>query len=124
MNESAEKIQHSELEVMRVLWEAGEPVPLSQIRQVLAQRRGWEDSTVKTLLRRLCSKNAVKLVRRGVYTAAVTKAEYSRWSVKDYISRVFAGSAKELVASLIHDGDLSQEDITELSEMFNEGSTR
>lgn len=47
MNEIAGKIQDSELEVMRVLWEAGEALPLIEIRRVLSARCRWEDSTIK-----------------------------------------------------------------------------
>lgn len=75
----AEKIQDAELEVMRVLWKAGRPAALADIRHALADRCGWEDSTVKTLLRRLCEKGAVALESRGMYRAVITQAEYSRW---------------------------------------------
>ena len=67
MNEQAGKIQDAELEIMKTLWAAGEPMQLADIRRELAERRGWEDSTVKTLLRRLETKGAVKLQSRGVY---------------------------------------------------------
>lgn len=115
----ADKIQDSELEVMRVLWEAGRPMPLIEIRQELSLRRGWEDSTVKTLLRRLCAKDIVRLEKRGIYRAVVTKEEYNSWSTKHYLGKVFDGSAKKLVASLLSDGQLSEADIAELSAMFN-----
>lgn len=75
----AEKIQDAELEVMQVLWSSPQPVPLAEIQRVLADKCNWEDSTVKTLLRRLCEKGAVELERRGMYRAVITQAEYSRW---------------------------------------------
>lgn len=121
MNRSAEKIQDSELAVMRVLWEAGTPLPLIEIRRSLAERCGWEDSTVKTLLRRLQAKGAVRLERRGVYAALVSKAEYSERSTQNFLDKLYAGSAKKLVASLVSEGKLSQDDIAELSAMFKVG---
>lgn len=63
----AEKIQDAELEVMKVLWSLPQPAALSEIRRILSAQCGWEDSTVKTLLRRLCEKGAVVLERRGMY---------------------------------------------------------
>ena len=113
-----EKITEAELEVMEVLWNAGEPVALGQIREALAERNG---ETVKTLLRRLCAKGAVKLERRGMYRAVITQAEYGRWSAKRFVSKVFEGSAKKLVAALVSDGQLSQADIDELSALFHQG---
>lgn len=121
MNRSAEKIQDSELAVMRVLWEAGTPLPLIEIRRILAERCGWEDSTVKTLLRRLQAKGAVRLERRGVYASLVSEAEYSEWSTQNFLDKLYAGSAKKLVASLVSEGKLSQDDIDELSSMFKVG---
>ena len=119
MCNGAEKIQDAELEVMQVLWNAPQPVPLIDIRQALAARCGWEDSTVKTLLRRLCEKGAVELERRGMYRAVITQAEYSRWSARRLIGKVFEGSAKKLVASLLSDGQLTEADIAELSAMLH-----
>ncbi len=121
MNELAGKIQDSELEVMRVLWGAGEALPLIEIRRVLSARCGWEDSTIKTLLRRLQAKGVVALQRRGVYSAVVTEEEYNQWSTKTFVNKIFAGSAKKLVASLLSGGQLNEKDIAELSAMFNAG---
>lgn len=115
----AEKIQDAELEVMQVLWNSPQPVPLIEIRRALADKCGWEDSTVKTLLRRLCEKGAVELERRGMYRAVITQAEYSRWSARRLIGKVFEGSAKKLVASLLSDGQLTEADIAELSAMLH-----
>ena len=119
MDTLAGKIQDAELEIMRVLWTADEPAALIDIRRELSARCGWEDSTIKTLLRRLCTKGIVKLERRGVYSAIVTEAEYNQWSTRNYVGKLFEGSAKKLVASLLLNGQLSAEDIAELSAMFN-----
>lgn len=115
----AGKIQDSELEVMKVLWERGEPAALMDIRRTLSERRGWEDSTVKTLIRRLEAKGAVRLVSRGVYAPVVSEAEYNGWFNQTFLDKLYAGSAKKLVAALVSDGKLSAEDIAELSERFN-----
>lgn len=119
MNQLVSKIQDSELEVMRVLWESGDPLPLIEIRRVLSSRCGWEDSTIKTLLRRLLAKDIVKLEKRGIYSAIVTEEEYNQWSTRTFVEKIFAGSAKTLVASLVSGGQLDEKDIEELSSMFN-----
>ena len=64
MGAAEEKITEAELEVMEVLWDAGEPVTLSQIREALADRNG---ETVKTLLRRVCAKGAAAQGKRQGY---------------------------------------------------------
>jgi predicted transcriptional regulator len=124
MNRLASKIHDSELEVMRTLWESKEAMPLIEIRRVLSIRCGWEDSTIKTLLRRLQAKNIVKLERRGIYSALVTEEEYNQWSTHAFINKIFDGSAKNLIASLVSNGQLDKKDIEELSVMFNKGEPR
>ncbi len=123
MNELPGKIKDAELEVMRVLWNAGEALPLIEIRQNLSSHCGWEDSTIKTLLRRLQSKGVVRLERRGVYSAVVSAEDYNKWSTKAFVNKIFAGSAKKLVAALVSDGQLDEKDIAELSAMFNTGES-
>lgn len=121
MNDIAGKISDAELDVMRALWEHNEPVPLMALERILAERRGWKESTVKTLVRSLCAKGAAKLVSRGFYAAVVTETEYAEWSTHNLLGKVFEGSAKKLVAALLSDGQLTSEDIAELSAMFNVG---
>lgn len=121
MNELASKIQDSELEVMRVLWEQGDALPLIEIRRILSERCNWEHSTIKTLVRRLQSKDIVRLERRGVYIAAISEEEYLKWSARTYVNKIFSGSAKKLIASMVSGGQLSEKDIAELSLMFNNG---
>jgi len=120
MNALAGKIQDSELEVMRVLWQAGRAVPLIEIRCALAEKRGWEDSTVKTLLRRLQAKGAVRLEGRGMYDAVVTQQEYDEWSTQAFLDKIFAGSAQKLMASLVSGGRLSGQDLAELAAMLDD----
>lgn len=124
MCKGAEKIQEAELEVMQVLWSLPQPVPLIEIRRALADKCGWEDSTVKTLLRRLCEKGAVTLERRGMYQAVLTRGEYSRWSARRLVGKVFEGSAKKLVASLLSDGQLTEADFAELSAILHGKETK
>ena len=64
MNELAAKISPAELEVLEVLWQADAPMPIASIRNVLAASHRWDASTVKTLLRRLCEKQAVAAEKR------------------------------------------------------------
>ncbi len=119
MDDMETKIQDSELEVLRVLWAAGGTLPLAEIRHTLNERCGWEDSTVKTLLRRLQAKEAVTLERRGVYRALVTQGSYNQHTARRFVEKLFAGNARELVAALVEEGTLSAADLAELSAMFH-----
>ena len=122
MGELAEKISASELEVLEMLWQAGEPMPVARIREALAASHGWDGSTVKTLLRRLCDKGAVEAEKRGVfyYRPVISRQEYQRWSTRSLIDRVYQGSAGALVATLVRGHQLSQADLKELRELLEQ----
>lgn len=111
-------IQDAELAVLQVLWEAGEPLPLAAILETLHARRGWADSTVKTLLRRLQEKEAVALEKRGVYAAAIAREDYRGAANHSFLQKLYQGSAKSLVASLVQEGKLTRQDIDELTALF------
>lgn len=115
------KISEAELEVMRLLWEFGEPMTVAQIRTEMAKRYDWEAATVKTLLGRLYQKGAVTRTQpegQKVYHYAplVSREDYGQESAGKLIGKIFGGSAKKLVAALIQSDKLTKEDIVELYE--------
>jgi BlaI family penicillinase repressor len=125
VNKLAQKISDSELEVMRVLWSIKQAMTLAEIRKPLSINSEWEDSTIKTLLRRLHCKGVLKQEKRDVYyyTPLVSEDEYEEYTTQTLINKLFQGSAKNLVASLVSSNQLSQEDICELRKMFKVGDT-
>lgn len=114
------KITDSEIEVMRILWKAKGELPFAEIRKELEESSNWEISTIKTLLRRLCDKGAVLADKREVfyYKPLISKQEYT---TQNLIDRLYSGSAKSLVASLLGNKKLNKKDIDELSAMFKAG---
>lgn len=123
MNKLAGKITDSEVEVMRVLWQAGGELPIAEIRKILEQISNWESSTIKTLLRRLCEKGVVQASRKEVfyYKPLVSEAEYNEYFTQSLIDRLYSGSAKNLVASLLGSKKLADADIEELRSLFKVG---
>ena len=117
----ANKITDSEIEVMKVLWAVEDALPLTVIRQELQRKKGWEAATIKTLISRLVSKGALAQEKRNVfyYTPLISEKQYNAWATKDLISRVYNGSARDLVAALVRSEGLTREDIDELRTMFN-----
>jgi BlaI family penicillinase repressor len=120
----ASKITDSEVELMKVLWEEeNRELPISEIRKTLEKTSDWESSTIKTLLRRLCNKGVVKATKREVfyYKALVSQKEYNEYSTQNLIDRLYSGSTKNLIASLIGSNKLNSEDVNELQDMFKVG---
>ena len=114
------KISGSELEVMKILWRAEDALPVTEIREQLQKTKGWEPATIKTLISRLVSKGVVRQEKRKVfyYSPAVSEKEYSTWATDDLIERIYNGSARQLVAALVHSDGLTQTDLDELRQMF------
>ena len=119
-NDLACKITGSELEVMKLLWRAEDALPVTEIREKLQKSKGWEPATIKTLVGRLVSKGVVCQEKRNVfyYSPLITEKEYSAWATEDLITRLYNGSARDLVAALVNSDSLTQEDLDELRQMF------
>lgn len=118
MSKAEEKITDAELEVMQILWNAGEPMTLAKIKAALPDRNG---DTTKTLLRRLCQKGAVAQEKREVYyySPLVGQDELGCYRLRKLIDRLYAGSAKAMAAALVRNEQLNQQDLKELQEMFS-----
>ena len=116
----ASKITGSELEVMKLLWRAEDALSVTEIREGLQRSKEWESATIKTLIARLVSKGVVRQEKRNVYyySPVITEKEYSAWATDDLISRLYNGSARALVAALVHSDGLTQQDLDELQQMF------
>ena len=113
----------SPTQLLKALWEAGEALPVTQIRERLNRSRSWEATTVKTLVTRLCKKGALRQEKNGVfyYSPRITRQEYDAWATKDLIMRLYGGSARALVSALVSSDGLTKEDIDELRRMFDGG---
>lgn len=116
----AEKITDAELEVLRALWASREPMTLGQIKSALARSQGWNENTTKTLLRRLCQKGAVGQEKREVYyyRPLVEQRKLGRYQTQRLIDKLYAGSAKAMVAALVEHGQLQSQDVDELRTLF------
>ena len=125
MEELAEKISNSELEIMNVLWDAGRPLSVTEIRQALQKRLSWEATTVKTMVSRLHAKGVLAQTKKDVfyYSPCISRDFYNRHATEGIIDRLYHGSVRNLVAALVQSNGLSEEDLEELRAMFRvEGS--
>ena len=116
----ADTVSDSELEVVKVLWRAEDALPVNVIRETLQKDRGWEPTTVKTLIGRLVAKGAVRQEKRNVfyYSPLIGEEEYNAWATDNLIRKLYHGSARDLVAALVQSDGLSRDDIEELRNMF------
>ena len=122
---AALQISDSELELMKIVWSAGGTALYAQIMEALAKEgRSWQKNTVITLLSRLVDKGFLtvrKLGRRNEYAAAVLEADYQAAQTRALVNKLYAGSAKGLVAALIRQEAISPGDYEELRRFWVTG---
>ncbi len=119
------RIGEAELEIMKVLWQAGEAIPTAEINRAV-EEKGWKRTTISTFLTRLAEKGAVTCEKRGAlyyYLPSVTREEYRRAQAGRLVEQLFDGSPAALAASLFENTTLSDADVKELRAII-EGSQR
>lgn len=116
------KISDAELEILEVLWAAGEALNANDIRIRLNQKKDWERTTVLTLIRRLLDKGVISQEKREVYyyTPCMERNSYVKEETKSFVNKFFKGSAKNLAAALIADEEMSKEEMEELRAYFRD----
>lgn len=108
-------ISESEWTVMEYLWN-NPMVTITEIRKTLSST-GWSDSTIKTLVRRLVSKNAVAINDEAAtfrYYPLISQQECRLKETKSFINRVYDGSVSMLVTNLAADSNLTDKETEEL----------
>ena len=108
-------ISESEWTVMEYLWN-NPMVTITEIRKALSPT-GWSDSTIKTLVRRLVSKNAVAINDEAAtfrYYPLISQQECRLKETKSFINRVYDGSVSMLVTNLAADSNLTDKETEEL----------
>ena len=93
---------------------------MTEIRVRVQQRVDWKDTTVKTLVQRLCDKGVLGQEKRKTffYFPKISRVEYQNWATSDLVRKLYKGSAKKLVAALVNSEGLSSQDLDELRAMF------
>jgi BlaI family penicillinase repressor len=108
-----------ELEIMKVVWER-DSVTVRDVYEALLQHRKVAYTTVMTMLKILEQKKYLKkklLDRAYVYRPAQPKGQVIGAMVKEFVNRVFNGSAEPLLVHLVQEHNLSREDLDEIAKL-------
>ena len=122
MSDIANRVSDAEAEVLKVLWASHTPMTERQITDALRDESDWSPTTMKTLLKRLYDKGAVRREKRDVfyYTPALSQADFAKGRTVDLLNKVFGGNAKSLVSTMLSQDILSEGDIDELKKYWHE----
>jgi BlaI family penicillinase repressor len=114
------RISDAEWAVMEEVWQQ-HPVTALEVVQKLSPHRQWQDQTIRTMLRRLIDKGALKYRAEGkvyYYEPAVSREQCVRVESRSFLKRVFGGAPKPLLVQMVQEADLSREDIAELKRLL------
>ena len=112
----------AEWEVMKVIWERG-PSAARDVYAALPQGKEWAYKTVKTLLSRLVAKGALEYDQIGnsyLYRAAVAQEQMTCQEIRSLFSRVVSAAVSPVLANLIEQADLSDEEIRQLEQTLRQ----
>ncbi len=105
---------------MKVVWER-QTTTVRDVYEALLERRKVAYTTVMTMMKILEQKGYLirnQVDRAYVYRPAEPKNRVIRAMVRDFVNRVFNGSAEPLLVHLIEDRQLSAEEIEELRRLI------
>ena len=114
----SDRLTPLELEIMQVLWETG-PASVQTVQRGLKRELAY--TTVQTMLTVLHRKKKVKRTLKDkayIYKPAVTRTKFTGHAVREFIDRLFGGSAEGLVMSLLQEKHLTPEKLASLHELI------
>jgi len=108
------------------VWGRGE-VTVREVRNAIAERRELARNTVQTMIVRLENKGWLKHREEGrtfVYSANRPRRASLGSKVAQMVDRFFAGSAEEMVTTLIEYRGLSPDEAQRIRDMIDEADTK
>ena len=116
------KLTDAELEIMHVVWER-ERATVREVFEYLNLQRPLAYTTVMTMMKILEEKGHLTRCKEGrafVYEPVRPKNQVIAGMVDDFVGKVFEGSARPLVVSLVKDRKLSKKDLEEIARLIGE----
>lgn len=116
------RISDAEYEVMKIIWKRKETTSLEIIDDLKDYK--WNFNTIRTLIKRLEAKGAIKVSgRKGktyTYVAAIDENEYKREITRDLLKKLYNNSIEEFILDYSKGGKITTEDIKKLIDYIDE----
>jgi len=111
-----------QIEIMKVVWQRGDAT-VRDVYEALRAHRPVAYTTVMTTMKTMEARGHLKKRTEGrahVYQAVEPQSRALRKIVKDFLDRVFNGSAAPLLAHLVEERRLSGKDLEAVARMIRE----
>jgi BlaI family penicillinase repressor len=117
-------LTEQELEIMKIVWER-DGTTVRNVYEILLGKRMLEKrkvayTTVMTMMKILEQKHYLKKTqvdRAFVYRPAQPKGKVIGAMVREFVNRVFNGSAEPLLVHLVEEHNLSRADLEEIAQL-------
>jgi len=109
-----------ELEIMKIVWRL-EKATVRDVYEALLERRKIAYTTVMTMMKILEQKQYLKKTqdeRAFVYRPTRPQKQVIRGMVREFVDRVFNGSAEPLLVHLVEDRRLTERELREIQRMI------
>ena len=124
MRPPSKTLTDQELEIMKIVW-VRQTSTVRDVYEALLERRKVAYTTVMTMMKILEQKGYLhrkQVDRAYVYRPAQPKNQVIGKMVRDFVNRVFNGSAEPLLVHLIEDRGLTGDEIEEIRRLIGERS--
>jgi BlaI family transcriptional regulator, penicillinase repressor len=116
------KISEAEHQVMKVIWSKNHITSMEIIKK-LKKTTAWKPYTIKTLLNRLLTKEAIGFEKSGreyIYFPLIDEADYVKAESQSFLKRLFGGSLMPMLATMVENDDLTLADVEILKKRIME----
>ena len=119
-------LSEAQQEIMEIIWDRGE-VSVSEVWDVLRERRDVARNTVQTMIVRIEQKGWIEhrsIGRTFLYKAVLPRRATLRQRLRDLMETTGRGSAEALVTALLEDASLTKDSADRIREMIDEAEQR
>lgn len=119
MRHATPTLTDQELEIMKVVWDLG-TATVRDVYEKLLERRHIAYTTVLTMMKILETKGHLKKTqteRAFVYRPSKPKKQVIAGMVREFVNRVFNGSAEPLLVHLLEDEGLTAKELAEIARL-------
>ncbi|MCW9706097.1 BlaI/MecI/CopY family transcriptional regulator [Fodinibius salsisoli] len=121
MKKSLTPLGETEMEVLHHVWEL-EEATVKQVRNRILERREVAYTTIMTVMKNLAEKGYLKYRKDGVtyvYSPAQQPESVRSNLIGDLVNKVFKGSPKELVQTLVKSKNITEDDLNDIKNMID-----
>src|SRR5699024_2659992 len=122
MKKSLTPLGETEMEVLHHVWRLKE-ASVKDVRKRILENREVAYTTIMTVMKNLADKGYLKYRKEGVsyiYSPAVEPESVRFNLVNDLVKKVFSGSPKSLVQTLVQNEDLSDDERREIRNLIDD----